>query len=57
MPAAKPKQSVTVKQIGSTGYRVIQTVNFLGVDMNTLLTKEQVQKLINQGVQVITKAV
>jgi hypothetical protein len=54
----KPKRSVILEDRGGIGatYYVLQTINTVDTEVDTFLSKSEVERLIQNGVQVTVKA-
>ncbi len=50
--ASRVRKSVVLAQVGTAGYRVEKTTNFLDLRMNIIIQKSEVEKLIADGVTV-----
>lgn len=46
----EPRKAVYAVQVGEKGFRVIKCTNFLDIKINTMLTQEQAQNLIDKGI-------
>ncbi len=48
----QPRQAVYVVQVGTVGYRVEKTTNFLDVRCPSMLTQHEIESLIARGIHV-----